>query len=213
MTMIHETHRAGGHNRTQARILEAAESLFARQGFAATRLEDIAQEVAIKRASLVYYYRSKRELYEAVLDGIFTPFGERLAKALAAIPRERHLEVGVSEWVSFMAERPLIARLVLREITDAEPNDNPIIRSRIVPLFRSARELVESAQAAGLRANIDPLHLATAIAGATLLYVIARPLIDDAGSGALSDPEQLEMHRRELIRIAQRLLGAESSSL
>ena len=57
--------------RTRRAILEAAESCFAAQGFEATRLEDVAAEVGIRRASIVYYFRDKSELYEAVLDELF----------------------------------------------------------------------------------------------------------------------------------------------
>ena len=65
--------------RTRATILETAEALFAERGFEATRLEDVAERVGIRRASIVYYFRDKRELYEAVLQDVFE-------ELLAALP-------------------------------------------------------------------------------------------------------------------------------
>ncbi|MGH7287017.1 MAG: TetR family transcriptional regulator, partial [Myxococcota bacterium] len=50
--------------RTRAAILAAAEAVFAERGFAAARLEDVAARVGIRRASIVYHFRDKRELYD-----------------------------------------------------------------------------------------------------------------------------------------------------
>lgn len=49
-------------------ILAAATRAFARAGFAATSLEDIAAEAAISRVILYRHFDSKTELYHAVLE-------------------------------------------------------------------------------------------------------------------------------------------------
>ena len=49
-------------------ILTAATEAFARSGFAATSLEDIAAEAGITRVILYRHFDSKAELYQAVLD-------------------------------------------------------------------------------------------------------------------------------------------------
>ena len=49
-------------------ILAAATEAFARSGFAATSLEDIAAQARITRAVLYRHFESKTDLYQAVLD-------------------------------------------------------------------------------------------------------------------------------------------------
>jgi AcrR family transcriptional regulator len=49
-------------------ILAAATEAFARSGFAATSLDDIAAEAGITRVILYRHFDSKTELYQAVLD-------------------------------------------------------------------------------------------------------------------------------------------------
>ena len=49
-------------------ILTAATEAFARSGFAATSLEDIAAEAGITRVILYRHFDSKNDLYQAVLD-------------------------------------------------------------------------------------------------------------------------------------------------
>lgn len=44
---------------TEAKILEAARTIFHKKGYAATRTRDIAEEAGINLALLNYYFRSK----------------------------------------------------------------------------------------------------------------------------------------------------------
>jgi AcrR family transcriptional regulator len=106
--------------RTRASILAEAEALFAEKGFAATRLEDVAENVGIRRASIVYYFKDKRELYDAVLEDVFGGLHDALAEVLVrGKTLTEQIEIGVSAWVDYVGRRPSIARLVLREVADA----------------------------------------------------------------------------------------------
>jgi len=57
--------------RTRTLIREAAERRFSQLGFSDTRLEDIAEDVGVKRAALFYHFRDKRALYDAVVEDVF----------------------------------------------------------------------------------------------------------------------------------------------
>lgn len=48
-------------------ILEAAKHVFGRYGFAKTTLDDVANVVGMKKASLYYYYSSKEDLFRDVV--------------------------------------------------------------------------------------------------------------------------------------------------
>ncbi|TMR19321.1 TetR/AcrR family transcriptional regulator [Nonomuraea turkmeniaca] len=61
-------------------ILDAATRAFARAGYAATGLDDIAAEAELTRAMLYRHFDSKADLYRAVLDRACT----RLAEATGA---------------------------------------------------------------------------------------------------------------------------------
>ena len=74
--------RARGKETRQA-ILRAAEQVFAERGYAGARMDDVAAEVGIKRASMVYYFRDKRSLYVALLDDLYGELGERYRRMVA----------------------------------------------------------------------------------------------------------------------------------
>jgi AcrR family transcriptional regulator len=52
---------------TRQRILDAAALIMSREGFAGTKLSDIAREANVKIATLYYYFSSREDLVEAVL--------------------------------------------------------------------------------------------------------------------------------------------------
>lgn len=198
--------------KTRAGILDAAEALFAERGFDATRLEDIAERVGIRRASIVYYFKDKRELYDAVLEDVFGGLHDALAEVLAAgetLPEQ--IEAGISAWVDYVGRRPSIARLVLREVADANRERG----AGLLGQTRRLRQLVQHevfdrpSRKRTKLAAVDPVHTASAVAGATVFFVAAMPtLVPDLGFDPLSR-EQMEVHKQELLRIAQRLLDIE----
>ena len=49
-------------------ILDAARAVFARRGFAGGILDEIAQEAGIAKGTVYLYFKSKTEIYKAVLD-------------------------------------------------------------------------------------------------------------------------------------------------
>jgi AcrR family transcriptional regulator len=52
----------------ELRILDAARKVFEREGFAGSRMQHIADEAGISKASLHYYFRSKEKLFERIFD-------------------------------------------------------------------------------------------------------------------------------------------------
>ena len=52
----------------EKRILQAARQVFQRDGFIGARMQSIADEAGINKASLHYYFRSKQKLFDTVFD-------------------------------------------------------------------------------------------------------------------------------------------------
>ena len=196
--------------RTRASILEAAETAFAARGFEGTRLEDVAFTVGIKRASIVYYFRDKRELYEAVLESVFGDFQARLEEALFGPGSfDERIEAGVSAWVDTVWRRPALARLLMREVAGATPERRPALLRFLAPFVslvdRFRAQATPEVQAR--LAPVDPAHIASTVAGSTVFFVAFMPVLLPDGNFDPLRPEQLEAHRREVLRITRRLLG------
>ncbi|WP_423919178.1 TetR/AcrR family transcriptional regulator [Frigoribacterium sp. 2-23] len=111
---------------TRRRAQKVALELFTRQGYEATSLREIADELGINKASLYYYFASK----EAILQSLFDERGTEAADLLVWLgeqPRSpRLLEEAVLRWVdSFSSEKLAAIRfmtanpLVLRGLADS----------------------------------------------------------------------------------------------
>ena len=66
----------------RAVILKGAAAAFARSGFAATSMDDVATECGVTRLILYRHFESKEELYRAVLQQVFDRQAEELLRAL-----------------------------------------------------------------------------------------------------------------------------------
>ncbi len=82
---IAATVRAKRERRKEARpgeLLAAALELFVEKGFAATRVEEVAQRAGVSKGTLFLYFSSKEELFKAVvrenISGRFTEWAQEL---------------------------------------------------------------------------------------------------------------------------------------
>ena len=60
-----------GEKNKEKRILDAAVALFTAQGFAATRMEDVAKKAGISKGLTYFYYKNKEDLYMALTKKAF----------------------------------------------------------------------------------------------------------------------------------------------
>jgi TetR/AcrR family transcriptional regulator len=193
--------------RTRAAILAAAERLFAERGFDATRLEDVAAAVGIRRASIVYHFRDKPELYDAVLADVLGALRARLEAALLGEGAfALRIERAVSAWIDAVVARPALARLLLREVADGTPARSTRLAPHLPPFFAMVERALAAPDAATPRA-VDPVVVASQVAGGTVFFVAAMPTLLLAGFDPL-EPVRLEALRRELLGAVRRLLGA-----
>ena len=70
---------------TKQKILDAAEELFAREGYAATSLRKVTDLAGVNLAGVNYHFGSKEGLLEAVITRRIDPLNERRKKQLDAV--------------------------------------------------------------------------------------------------------------------------------
>jgi TetR/AcrR family transcriptional regulator len=197
-------HRSHGLQ-TRGEIVAAAERLFAERGFEAARLEDIATEVGIRRAAIFYYFSDKQELYAAVLDEIFADWAGALPTG--GTPAER-LEAALVDWMDYVARRPTVARLILREAATAQPGVvSQFVRSGSAPV-EWFRAVIEEGIASGeLKPIIEPHRFMSLMGGITVFHFAAMPWLTlNAGLDPWGQSE-LQKHKHEILLLARTMLG------
>ncbi|MEU8900841.1 TetR/AcrR family transcriptional regulator [Nocardia sp. NPDC048505] len=139
----------------QEEILNAAAKVFARKGFAASRIEDVAAEAGIAKGSVYLYFASR----DALLTGVFESYAAKSALTLADLgpggPLDR-LRRLIRATLELLAAHPDHARVLLDVWASNPPLD-------LAAMYRDHRaviaELLTEAAAAGeLRAGIGASH-------------------------------------------------------
>ena len=140
-------------------ILDAAERLFARQGFAATPVKQIAGTAGVNVALLYYYYRDKDGLYHAVLARSLATFAARMASAFAASSSTVE-EVGalIRLQAQTLAANPDLARLLARALLDyAAVHTHPQLADLVAAHVQRLSDAIARGQREGVfRPDIDP---------------------------------------------------------
>lgn len=106
--------------RSRAAILDAAERLFAERGYDATSLHDVGAAAGVSRGTPGYFFGSKPDLYQAVLERAFAEVRDAVrvgrARGLASSQGVETILAGaVSDYFDFLAARPNFVRLIERE--------------------------------------------------------------------------------------------------
>lgn len=107
---------------TEEKIIAAARKLFTQNGFSATRTRDIAEEAGINLALLNYYFRSKKNLFQIIIeekfDELFGMIGPILSDANISL--EKKIETLVTNYTELLLANEDLPFFVLSELKSNE---------------------------------------------------------------------------------------------
>jgi TetR/AcrR family transcriptional regulator len=161
-------------------ILDAAERLFAAQGFARTTIKQIGREAGLNSALLYYYFADKDELYREVLRRFVSRLVARTMSELTAggTPDAR-LRALLAAQGELLIANPHFPRLMVRELAESE-GAHAVEQFHLLAstTFRRLCELIEEGQRAGIfRKNIDPRFAAISTISQVVYFFVARPAV------------------------------------
>ncbi|WP_218082197.1 TetR family transcriptional regulator [Anthocerotibacter panamensis] len=184
---------------TKAAILAAAEKEFAQQGLEATRTEDIAARTGVTKAMIYYYFKSKEDLYVAVLERVFAhAFSALNDLKQHHLPPEEALETFLREVLKFSCHNTNLAMLMFLE--GMQNKGKYYERAGIPGIYKALSEILAEGIAAGVFRPLDPLHTAVNIFGACQFYFMARENIKHLWPAKqLLGKPMLEQHVQEVV--------------
>ncbi|WGS53501.1 TetR/AcrR family transcriptional regulator [Paraburkholderia sp. D15] len=159
------------------RLIDAALELFSRQGIGDTTLGEIAREAGFTPAMMHYYFKTRDQLLDVLIDerfaqlrsGLGVPFIENPDDPVAAITQL------VRRIVQAATEHPWFPSLWVREVI----SDNGVLRQRMQERFgnlhqKTALGAIARWQAEGrLNAQLEPALAFVTLLGLTLLPLAA----------------------------------------
>jgi AcrR family transcriptional regulator len=146
-------------------LLDAAVRVFARKGYHASRVGDIAEEAGVAHGLLYHYFRSKDDVLEAVFHENWSVLLTRIASVEEteepAADQLRHVAaILLRTWLHL----PDVVRVVVREF-----GRSPELAERIgdlaQPIDVIRRVIVRGVETGEFRSDIDPRVAATVVYG------------------------------------------------
>lgn len=167
----HEPARPGAiRRRNVAKILKAAETVFAQQGFSGASTAAIARLAGVPKPNLHYYFRTKEALYEAVLDHVLGMWVDAMEELHPGADPADALSRYVARKIDLSRRLPGASRLWAMEMLSGAPHIGGFLRGRVRELVAEKSALVATWIEAGRIAPIAPAHLFFVIWAATQTY-------------------------------------------
>ncbi|MBA4091804.1 TetR/AcrR family transcriptional regulator [Sphingomonas sp. VDB2] len=210
MTVTRQPTRQARGDATRRQILDAAERIFADIGYAAARLDHVAEMVGIRRPSILYYFPGKQPLYDEVEADIFSSMHSFVLAHTEGVadPMARLLAL-LDAWLDFLVGRPTAARIIQRLIADsAAYGDNPVRFSETA--LQDIEDVVAAGVASGQFQPVSAMVLLNTVAGGALHYVCNAHQLGPARSYDPAAPEQLTAFRAMIHRLAKAAVSSEA---
>jgi TetR/AcrR family transcriptional regulator len=159
----------GGEANVQ-RILDAALAVFATEGFAGARIDAIAARAGLSKPNLLYYFRTKQELYLAALRRTLDTWLVPLARIEADSDPRAALTDYVTEKLEYARDYPEASRLFAIEVMRGAPVLKDVLSGELKVLVDRKVTLLRRWMAQGRLARRDPHHLIFMIWATTQHY-------------------------------------------
>jgi TetR/AcrR family transcriptional regulator len=191
---------AGKDGDTEARILDAAHTVFMRSGTAGARMQEIADEAGVNKALLHYYFRTKDQLSQAVFRRAAGEFFPRIFGVLgSALPLEEKVRAVVAQDIDFLSRHPYLPAYLISEVHHHPDRIIGLMKQfDRLPLETLQAQLDEGAREGRLRPISAQQAVVNLVAMAVFPFV-ARPIVTallELGPGGF---EALMEERRTLV--------------
>lgn len=175
---------------TEKRILAAARQEFIAKGLGGARMQAVATSAGVNKALLHYYYRSKENLYQKVLEDTIGAVWGSIAKEFRnqdpAQGLEPLLRTAVSTYVRVLAANPEFPLFMFRELANASPALAASLPAVVRGFHDVPTTLIKALQEeirAGRIKPIPPIHFFMNMMGMTVSTFLIMPMVQRLGPG------------------------------
>ena len=162
---------------TKEKILDAALTLFAENGYDGTSVEQIAGIVGIKAPSLYKHYKGKEDILNALIDSAEARYEEMFGseKNIGKVPQSREEFIKVTlKRISFTIKDPVIRKtrmLLVQEQFRNERISEATTKHQLDGIQRMFAKIIKGMMDEGLVIDDDPELLAVELTAPAVLQI------------------------------------------
>ena len=129
----------------EQQILAAAEQEFLTRGYDGARTTSIAQAAGVTHAMLHYYFRTKEQLFERIVDEKFETMSHSMFAIMGdpSLPIVERIKGGIEAHFDFVAQNPLLPRFVINEII-SRPERYDVLNKRVGAIINNVYPSLQS---------------------------------------------------------------------
>lgn len=142
----------------EARLLEAAETVFAERGFSGATTAAIAARARLPKANLHYYFRTKEALYRAVLANVLALWLDELDRFAPEREPGEVLAEYIAAKMRWSKERPNASKVFANEIVHGAPFLDGYLSRELRQRVERFAAVIRRWIALGKMTSVDPKH-------------------------------------------------------
>lgn len=164
-------------------ILAAAEQEFLTKGYDGARTTSIAQAAGVTHAMLHYYYRTKEQLFERIVDEKFETMSHSMFAIMGdpSLPIVERIKGGIEAHFDFVAQNPLLPRFVINEII-SRPERYDVLYKRVGAIidnvYRGLQSEINRSAERGEIERVDIKMLFISIMSLNIFTFLAYPFME-----------------------------------
>ena len=193
---------------SREKILDVAEALFARSGYAGIGMQAVADAAGLGKSSLFHHFRGKAQLYCEVLARNLERIRERLDPVLQSdVEPMQALERLIGSLIDVLAEHPTTARMLLRALFEEDefrqnpPAEFEVVYARLDSMLDDIRRLLERGVARGIFRDVSVPDAMQTLIGATVYHFASSEIGERILGQPLFSAEAVARRKRELIAL------------
>lgn len=156
--------------RNNLKILSAAEEVFAEKGFDGATTQEIANRAGIPKANVHYYFRTKKDIYLAVMNSIMGPWLEAFQAISPDDDPTEALTNYIRRKVMLSKERPQASRIFANEMIRGAPVLAEFLGNDLNAWVDEKADILRQWVKLGKMDPVSPHHLFFIIWAATQTY-------------------------------------------
>lgn len=180
-------------------ILNGALTVFHKRGFAATRMDDVAQAAGISKGTIYLYFKNKKALLEALIERGMKPVAARL-KAMADAAPQGDIAPILQAMMSFTAAsltNPQTSAVPLIIIKEARqfPELARLYRSTVIDIgFAAITGLIARGVKTGEFRQLNPALAARSLIAPIILQIIWHGVFEHKSDPPIDSQKLIAQH-------------------